>query len=352
MRFSASSLFITLCISFLLILLLDILLSYKKSYKLFRTDFITVLIVVVVVRMFVPLEFKFTKTIVMPLIMNPIIELLQYKIYANVQVYQFLLLVWALGIIWNMIKWIRAIENHSELYHISDFIDNYQEENYVVLKTNYVSSPMVMGFNKTILIPDVYLSQENLKNVLLHETWHIKNHDVCTKQIINLLVIMYWWFIPVYRLRDKIDLFLEMRVDNQTTNPFSKEEVMKYMHTLIEIQKNIQGRNEFKRQSTHFMIQDNAHVLEYRINYLMYRKKTSKILMIVVLTLPLLTNSIILESAFEPPNNEDMYDQSDIDKGYIIKHKDGTYELVLDKIRVKISNPNDECFKDVPIIEE
>ena len=74
--------------------------------------------------------------------------------------------------------------------------------------------------------------------------------------------------------------------------------------------------------------------------------------MIVVLTLPLLTNSIILESAFEPPNNEDMYDQSDIDKGYIIKHKDGTYELVLGKARFKILNPNDECFKDVPIIEE
>ena len=365
MRFSASSLFITLCISFLLILLLDILLSYKKSYKLFRTDFITVLVVVVVVRMFVPLEFKFTKTIIVPTIMNPIIVLLQYKIYANVQVYQFLLLVWALGIIWNLIKWIRAIqiakdmykriENHSEHYHISDFIDNYQEENYVVLKTNYVSSPMVMGFNKTILIPDVYLSQENLKNILLHETWHIKNHDVCTKQIINLLVIMYWWFIPVYRLRDKIDLFLEMRVDNQTTNPFSKEEVMKYMHTLIEIQKNIQGRNEFKRQSTHFMIQDNAHVLEYRINYLMdgmYRKKTSKILMIVVLTLPLLTNSIILESEFDSPNSKEIYDQSDIDKGYIIKHKDGTYELVFGKKRVEISNPKIECFKDIPIIEE
>ena len=193
------------------------------------------------------------------------------------------------------------------------------------------------------------------QNILLHETWHIKNHDVCTKQIINLLVIMYWWFIPVYRLRDKIDLFLEMRVDYQTTSPFSKKEVMKYMYTLIEIQKNIQSKNEFKGQSTHFMIQDNAHVLEYRINYLMdgmYRKKTSKILMIAVLALPLLTNSIILESAFEPPNNEDMYDQSDIDKGYIIKHKDGTYELVFGKMRVEISNPKIECFKDIPIIEE
>ena len=103
------------------------------------------------------------------------------------------------------------------------------------------------------------------------------------------------------------------------------------------------------------MIQDNANVLEYRINYLvdgMYQKKTSKILMIVVLALPLLTNSIILESAFDPPNNEDFYDQSNIDKGYIIKHKDGTYELVLGKTRFKISNPNDDCFKAVPIIKE
>ncbi len=39
--------------------------------------------------------------------------------------------------------------------------------------------------------------------------------------------------------------------------------------------------------------------------------------------------TLFLESAFDPPNNEDFYDQSDIDKGYIIKHKDGTYELVL-----------------------
>ena len=74
--------------------------------------------------------------------------------------------------------------------------------------------------------------------------------------------------------------------------------------------------------------------------------------MIVVLTLPLLTNSIILESEFDSPNSKEIYDQSDIDKGYIIKHKDGTYELVLGKKRFEILNPNDESFKNVPIIEE
>ena len=33
-------------------------------------------------------------------------------------------------------------------------------------------------------------------------------------------------------------------------------------------------------------------------------------------------------------------------------NKDGTYELVLGKTRFKISNPNDDCFKAVPIIKE
>ena len=74
--------------------------------------------------------------------------------------------------------------------------------------------------------------------------------------------------------------------------------------------------------------------------------------MIVVLALPLLTNSIILESELDPPNSKVIYDQSDIDKGYIIKHKDVTYELVLGKKRLEISNPNDEYFKDVPIKAE
>ena len=39
-------------------------------------------------------------------------------------------------------------------------------------------------------------------------------------------------------------------------------------------------------------------------------------------------------------------------KKTVVKHKDGTYDLVLGKTRFKISNPNDDCFKDVPIIKE
>ena len=43
-----------------------------------------------------------------------------------------------------------------------------------------------------------------------------------------------------------------MRVDYQTTSPFSKEEVMKYMYTLIEIQKTFKVKMNSR---------DNLHIL-------------------------------------------------------------------------------------------
>lgn len=111
MRFSASSLIITIIISCILILFLEILLSNKKNYKLFRTDFLTVLILVIIFRLFFPFEFGFTTTIKLPLIMNPIIDFLQYNIYANIQTYQVLLSIWIVGFIYNLIYWILEIKN-------------------------------------------------------------------------------------------------------------------------------------------------------------------------------------------------------------------------------------------------
>ena len=137
MRFSASSLIITIIISCILILFLEILLSNKKNYKLFRTDFLTVLILVIIFRLFFPFEFGFTTTIKLPLIMNPIIDFLQYNIYANIQTYQVLLSIWIVGFIYNLIYWIleikstksmyKRIEKSARIYSIKDFIKSEQK---------------------------------------------------------------------------------------------------------------------------------------------------------------------------------------------------------------------------------
>lgn len=369
MRFSASSLIITIIISCILILFLEILLSNKKNYKLFRTDFLTVLILVIIFRLFFPFEFGFTTTIKLPLIMNPIIDFLQYNIYANIQTYQVLLSIWIVGFIYNLIYWIleikntksmyKRIEKSARIYSIKDFIKSEQNNDYPILKSSLISSCMVMGFNKAILIPSIPFSKTDIKNVLLHEIQHIKNHDIYIKQIINLLVIIYWWFIPIYRLKNKINLFLEMRVDNQVTKGYSKQETLNYMKTLINVQNELSKcgiQDEIKTNMNTLLILDDSQILSYRINYLldgMFKNKTNPLLMALVFLMPLFTNSIIFESEFEIPKEEGIYEQSDVESGYIIKHKDGTFELVIrNKSLGTIENPYDECFEKVPIIEE
>ncbi|MDO4465744.1 MAG: M56 family metallopeptidase, partial [Bacillota bacterium] len=192
----------------------------------------------------------------------------------------------------------------------------------------------------------------DLSNILLHESWHIKNHDIWIKQFINILVILYWWFIPIYRLQQNIDLFLEMRVDNQVTQNFSEQDTLNYMKTLVSIQEKL---TQEEKQAIYFSINDNSKILSYRINYIMngmFKKNTNTFLLIILIFIPFLSNLIILESHFDIPKEEGIYEQTDINKGYIVEYSDGSYELILDGQCIKIQNPNDDVFKDVPIIKE
>ena len=56
---------------------------------------------------------------------------------------------------------------------------------------------MVLGWQKVILLPDVSYSQKEIEHILSHELQHILNHDIWIKQLMNLLTIVYWWFLPV-----------------------------------------------------------------------------------------------------------------------------------------------------------
>ena len=63
MRFSFSSLLMTLIAASVLILLLHLILTGKKHYRLFRTDFLGILMIAVLLRILFPVEFFFTISI-------------------------------------------------------------------------------------------------------------------------------------------------------------------------------------------------------------------------------------------------------------------------------------------------
>lgn len=362
MRFSTSSLIITLLVSCLLILFLSMLLTHKNNYRLFRTDFLTVLVIVIVLRMMLPFEWFFTKTIKLPFIMNSIISFMQYNVYNDIQLIHILLVVWFFGIVINIVQWgkqvyrvnnvFQRIEKSSKVYHIKDMLADYNGKNYLVYKSSLIYSPMVMGFKEVIMEPDLNFSKEEIENILVHEAQHIHNKDIYIKQIINLLVVIYWWFLPVYTFQKEFNLCLEMRVDNQITKNLNKVDMFSYMKTLIHVQEMI-AKKTLDNSLVNFMIDDDKNVLSYRIQYLMegtYKKKTNRLFMMIVFLLPFLSNCIIFESHFEIPKNEGYYEQSDIDSGYIIEYEDGTYEMVIGKEHVKIDSIED--FKDLPIVKK
>ena len=175
------------------------------------------------------------------------------------------------------------------------------------------------------------------------------------KQIINILTIVYWWFYPVYILQKKIDLFIEVRVDEQLTKNMNTKERLSYASMLVKLQKNILNKDTllYKHQ-TNFLIDDNSSILNYRVQYLLdesYSKKTSSVLILLLILLPFLSNSIVFEPSFPPPE-DDYVEMEDFQRGTLIHHKDGSYTFILDGLEAPIQNPNDPAFEGVPTIEE
>ncbi len=106
MNISISSLFITLCVSLLFILFFSLILTHKKSYRLFRADLLFILAIVICLRMIFPVEFPFTKTIPLPVIMNPIMDFLNFELFSQqFKVVYILLFIWIIGILIGCIKW-------------------------------------------------------------------------------------------------------------------------------------------------------------------------------------------------------------------------------------------------------
>lgn len=233
MNFSMSSLLITCIVSTLLIVLLNFLLTTKKNYRFVRSNVIIALSFIIIARLCLPIEYRFTKTIPIPFLMNPLMTFLTYPLILDIPIYVILISLWISGILFNLVRYIRELlylnrmfkklEEQSEICKIKNLLPDYNGNNYDVLITSYCDSPKVLGSKKVIILPNIHFEEDKLQIILMHEIKHIENHDYYIKQFVNFLTITYWWFPPVYILRKNIDLFLEIRVDEKVVKKMSEK---------------------------------------------------------------------------------------------------------------------------------
>lgn len=368
MRFTLSSLFIALVMSLILIVFLNVLLKQKKRYIFFRSDLLIVLALIIMIRLILPVELPFTVSVYIGTLMNPIQSFFGTEVGQGILVSDVVNCIFVIGAVISALvyfkrlratnKFFRNVSKIAKKRKLSDYIEVEEKYDYPVWITAAISVPMVLGSKKIIFLPDKPFTDQELTFIFAHEMQHIRNHDIVIKQLMNLLTIFYWWFVPVYWLNKNIQLALEIRTDDKATKGFDQAQVLQYASSLIEIEKktHAQEKEPFISSSC-FLINESRKILSYRIHYLIrseYKKRTNVLLLCVIALLPFLSNSIVLEPAHAYPHENDgtWSDVEVSENGYLIHGKDGEYRLVINGQEGIVSNPQDFIDMGLPVIEE
>lgn len=105
-----------------------------------------------------------------------------------------------------------------------------------IRKGSCVSSPMVSGIiSPTLFLPDISLSDEEMKVILSHETIHLRRRDLILKRLIVFVRCIHF-FNPFVRLMaKKIDLDCEISCDLAATKNMNDEEKHSYMLTILNL---------------------------------------------------------------------------------------------------------------------
>jgi len=103
-------------------------------------------------------------------------------------------------------------------------------------------SPLLLGFfKKRIVIPDMVLSDSELRAVLSHELTHHRRSDVWTKLISRVARAIHWFNPLVYLAAASLDREGELSCDEATLRNFSEEERVLYSKTMLDIVRRCRG---------------------------------------------------------------------------------------------------------------
>lgn len=368
MRISFSSIFITLVMVIIMGLLLTILLHQKKRYIFFRSDLLIILSIIILIRLVFPVEFPFTRSIYIGSLMNPIQEFLEVELTKGITVLNLFCIIWGIGTIVCLLLYFRRIRISKQMiltisqtakkYKVSNFITSDSLPEYPVWITNLITVPMVLGLKEVILLPEKPFSESELEVILQHEIQHVKNHDIYIKQFSNLLMIIYWWFLPIYWLNNNINLALEIRADAKATKHLKKADILKYAYTLVDIEGkfNYTAIDKSLSISSNFFLQESPNVILYRINYLLnaeFKRKSNACILLIVMLLPFISNIIIFEPWYEYPHkNDDTVSDTELMKEAYLCEEDGKYYIVINNEKSSVSDPDDFIKMGIPLRKE
>ncbi len=343
------------CFVTILILTVYAYVMMKRSNDFFRgtVKIIFAIIAVIMLRMMVPVNFPFTRTIYSSKLLIGLGNIVYANVYGDREILVSDLLLWlwiSVAVIlliryfYKRLKVRRCLEQYimkdieTKEYYES-FLKQAKIKNVRIAVIPGERQSAIFGVIRPIMIlPDAVLEEKTVAYMIQHEIKHYANYDLWLKFFVDLLVVIHWWNPVVYVMRKELSLAFELSNDYMVTRDMPELEKLEYAQTLVQAAKLMSNQQAYDLNLT------GGECLETRIQMLLEEKKTegmrSRLLAAVNLLFVLLLLIISLVFVPEVSYKESMpYDSEEFDgsfeitpeNAYYLKTENG-YELYADDV--------------------
>ncbi|MFR8672733.1 MAG: M56 family metallopeptidase [Christensenellales bacterium] len=365
------------CFVTILILTVYAYVMMKRSNDFFRgtVKIIFAIIAVIMLRMMVPVNFPFTRTIYSSKLLIGLGNIVYANVYGDREILVSDLLLWLwIGVavilliryFYKRVKVRRILEQYvikdtdTKEYYES-FLNDTKIRSIKIAVIPGERQAAIFGVIRPIMIlPDAVLEEKTVAHMIRHEIKHYANYDLWLKFFVDLLVVIHWWNPIVYMMRKELSLAFELSNDYMVTKDMSELGKIEYAETLVQAAKLMSNQQAYDLNLT------GGECLETRIKMLLKEKTTegmrSRLLaaanllfvfLIMIISLVFVPEVFYKESVHY--DSEEFEGSFEITPGnaYYLKTENG-YELYVDDVyRWEIEElPEDYEESGVPIYEK
>ena len=257
----------------------------KRNGTLFRGTIKIVfgVIAVIMLRMMVPVNFPFTRTIYSSKLLIGLGNIVYANVYGDREILVSDLLLWLwIGVavilliryFYKRVKVRRILEQYvikdtdTKGYYES-FLNDTKIRSIKIAVIPGEEQAAIFGVIRPIMIlPDAVLEEKTVAHMIRHEIKHYANYDLWLKFFVDLLVVIHWWNPIVYMMRKELSLAFELSNDYMVTKDMSELGKIEYAETLVQAAKLMSNQQAYDLNLT------GGECLETRIKMLLKEKTT------------------------------------------------------------------------------
>lgn len=273
------------CFVTILILTVYAYVMMKRSNDFFRgtVKIIFAIIAVIMLRMMVPVNFPFTRTIYSSKLLIGLENIVYANVYGDREILVSDLLLWLwIGVavilliryFYKRVKVRRILEQYvikdtdTKEYYES-FLNDTKIRSIKIAVIPGERQAAIFGVIRPIMIlPDAVLEEKTVAHMIRHEIRHYANYDLWLKFLVDLLVVIHWWNPVVYVLQKELNFAFELSNDYMVTRGMPKLEKLEYAETLVQAAKLMSNQQAYDLNLT------GGECLETRIKMLLKEKTT------------------------------------------------------------------------------